>query len=174
MNRHSTLSAARLKAEMQPPLHAANQPDVGEAPRQANRSSSAVSPFPPSNVAADLTLRAGPNGEAAATDLPNLPAWANTDEAIRLLKLILAEQPERSRITTVTADGAAASFGYRGKAANQLRQLYDRFFLERLDWVAQCEFRSREWVNRRNSLIAYDKRHGPDALIERLMVEVRS
>jgi hypothetical protein len=160
-------SAAASIAATQPPLQRGPSPVRREAGGQASNSTGATGCSPsPSSIrdAADAPFR---------VTISELPEWARNDEARSLLERILADRPDRSKPLTETACGGTASYGFRGRPMTLLRQLYDGFFVERMNWVGQCEFQSRDWHKRRDSLIDYDRRHGPDALVARLMREAR-
>jgi hypothetical protein len=99
--------------------------------------------------------------------LPNLPAWANNDEGRRILARIVAARPAKHII-----DNGCSAFGgeeYRGRAVNDLRQLFDVFYLDRIDWAHRAGFDTLEYHKRRAAVLAYAKDHGPDALIERVL-----
>lgn len=122
--------------------------------------------LPPSGIACapnEARRRASP------LDGIELPLWAHLLEARELLERVIIEQPERTKPLTQLATGQTASFGYRGNAATALRTLYAAFEADRLDWVAEAPFQSDQWHKRRNALIAYERDHGPDALIERAL-----
>jgi hypothetical protein len=104
----------------------------------------------------------------AAANLSALPEWARCKEATALLWRIAMERPARSRVIAETMTGPGA-YGYAGKAANQLRQLYDRYFMERMEWCAKAGHGTPTYWTRRTALLAYDAMHGPDALIARVL-----
>jgi hypothetical protein len=116
---------------------------------------------PPIGASADCPQHAGERDAPASF---SLPAWADNDEARALLRRIAMERPDRSRVISDTMSGPGA-FGYSGKAANQLRQLYDRFFMERIEWCAKAGHGTPLYHRRRTAVLAYDALHGPDALI---------
>jgi hypothetical protein len=111
----------------------------------------------------------GARRHVSILDSIDLPLWANILEARELLERIIVEQPERTKPLTQLATGQTASFGYRGKAANALRTLYAAFEADRLDWLAEVPFNSEQWHKRRNAIIAYERAHGADALISRVL-----
>lgn len=98
-----------------------------------------------------------------------LPDWARSPEAISLIDRILADRPDRSKPLTSLATGATASFGFRGRPMAQLRQLYDPYFMDRMARCSAAGHGTQAYLRERDSLIAYDRLNGPDALIERLM-----
>lgn len=99
----------------------------------------------------------------------DLPAWAQNDEARALLATIIAEQPERDRPLTQLATGQTASFGFAGKAANRLRQLFDPFLLDRMHWAQSAGFGTDLYWKRRKAVLDYADRCGPDQLIARML-----
>lgn len=111
----------------------------------------------------------GAQVEARAPINLDLPAWANTDEARALLAQIIAEQPERDRPLTQLATGQTASFGFAGKAANRLRQLFDPFIIERMHWAQSAGFGTDLYWKRRKAVLDYADRCGPDQLIARVL-----
>lgn len=107
-------------------------------------------------------------GRAGAPSSPTLPAWADNEEARALLAVIAAQRPDRTRQISQTMCGTAA-YGFAGKASNQLRQIYDRFFMERIDWCSSAGFGTPLYHKRRTAVLAYDAQHGPDALIAKVL-----
>lgn len=105
----------------------------------------------------------------AAANLSDLPYWARNAEARQLLDRIAEQRPDRTKALTETMTGATASFGYRGKEAARLRQMFEAFESERMDWLAEAPFPSKQWDNRRQAIIDYGKAHGPDALIAQVL-----
>jgi hypothetical protein len=105
----------------------------------------------------------------APANLPDLPCWARNDEARALLAKIAEARPDRTKPLTESATGATASFGYRGRVAARLRELYEAFESERMDWLAECPFPSRQWDNRRQAIIDYGKAHSADVLIAQVL-----
>lgn len=96
----------------------------------------------------------------------NLPAWAQSDEARALLEQIIAEQPERSRVLT-----DPVTFGFAGRAANRLRQIFDPFLMERMAWSYRAGFDTPLFWKRRAAVLSYIDTHGPDALIARVLAQ---
>ena len=153
-------SAASQQLHELPP--SGTVPGAEEARRQATPSIGADKP----------SLLANPSNLTGAAGAPNrskLPAWAQNDEARALLATIIAEQPERDRPLTQLATGQTASFGYRGKAANRLRQLFDPFLMERMAWSYKAGFDTPLFRKRRAAVLRYADDHGPDALIARVL-----
>ena len=105
----------------------------------------------------------------AAANLSDLPCWARNDEARALLARIAEAQPDRTKPLTETMTGATASFGYRGKEAARLRQMFDPFIMERIGWAYQAGFDTPLFHKRRAAVFAYIDVNGPDALITRVL-----
>ncbi len=102
-------------------------------------------------------------------NLPDLPSWAQSDEARAILARIASNRPDRTKQLTETMTGDAGSFGYHGRDANRLRQLFDPFMVARMDWVGELPLGSPERDKRRSAVLAYIDAHGPDALIARVL-----
>lgn len=153
---------------------AVNQPPMGAAadcPHSAADRGAAANFFAGNHPL--LANTTGPNGAAGtpanrSTVLINLPHWANNDEAKALLERIVVDRPKRTSVVTETMSGPG-SFGYAGKAANRLRQLFDPFIIDRMDWAYRAGFDTPLFHKRRASVISYADRHGPDALIARVL-----
>lgn len=94
------------------------------------------------------------------------PEWCN-DEARRLIRRIVRNRPEQ---TKPLYEGMAI-YGFRGPHMNQLRQIYDGYFLARMDECSRLGHGSADYHVKRAALLAYDREHGPDALIERLLTD---
>jgi hypothetical protein len=124
---------------------------------------------PPMGAAAVRSQPVADRGVARANLFADLPAWAQSDEAVALLETIAAERPERTKPLTELATGATASFGYCGKAANQLRQLFDPFIMDRIGWAHKAGFDTPLFHKRRAAVFAYIDVNGPDALICRVL-----
>lgn len=112
-----------------------------------------------------------PHTTSDGGELVDLPLWARSDEARALLATIIAEQPERDRALTQLATGQTASFGFAGRAANRLRQLFDPFLMERMAWSYKAGFDTPLFRKRRAAVLRYADDHGPDNLIARVLRE---
>lgn len=121
----------------------------------------------PDAAAAVAPQCAGDGGAPAI--LSDLPCWANNDEARALLARIVEQRPDRTKPLTETMTGGTGSFGYRGRDANRLRQLFDPFIMERIAWAYKAGFDTPLFHKRRNSVFAYMDNHGPDALIQQVL-----
>lgn len=102
-------------------------------------------------------------GQGAA---PDLPEWARTLEARRLLRAIVLERPEVRYF-----DNGESQWGgkeYKGRNAADLRRLFSPYE-SRL--IAECQWSAPDYEARREAIIAFIDRDGPDALIERLLAK---
>jgi hypothetical protein len=120
-----------------------------------------VSPVPVAQPAG------GPVAAPSFGSPANLPAWLD-EEARELLAKIVANAPEQSRPLTQTFCGIA-TYGFAGKDAQRLREIYDRHYTAMLDFVGAVPFGTPAYRARRDALIAYDKRNCADAVIERAL-----
>ena len=147
------------------------RPHIGAAdhaplPRSTGSASALIAPNHSKIDASAVKAACGPTGGAGASNAATLPKWAKPHAS--LIADIIAEQPERNKVTTETCMGPA-SYGYRGRNAARLRMIYAATFTDMLTWVGAVEHDSAEYHQRRNALIAFDKANNADAVIARGM-----
>jgi hypothetical protein len=104
---------------------------------------------------------------AAGAPSRGTPSWLDA-EARALLASIVANAPEQSRPLTQTFCGIA-SYGFAGKEASRLREIYGAHYSLMLDFVGAVPFGTPAYHARRDALIAYDNRWNADAVIERAL-----
>ncbi len=125
----------------------------------AHHNTAATSPLRGSSPVASVAKRqAGPSID--------LPLWAQPHRA--LIAAIIAEQPERTKVTTETCMGPA-SYGYRGRNAALLREVYALTFDRMLRHVGAAEFDSPQYHKRRDALLAFDRANNADAVISQVI-----
>ena len=121
------------------------------------------------SVAASSPVATPPLAECEATRPASpLPSWCNTLEARQLLRLIAAERPERTKVLTAMFDGTPVDWGYRGKAAAQLRAIWTA---THFDMMQACPMRRDEpgYEAARDGLIRFEREFGCEAVIARCL-----
>lgn len=128
------------------------------------------------SVAASSPVATTSKGAVKARPLANLPSWCSTLEARQLLKIIATERPERTKVLTEQGGGFPADFGYRGKAAAQLRAIWTATLWDMMQACPQPGPRDARgmradeaYVEARDGLIRFEREHGCEAVIARLL-----
>jgi hypothetical protein len=128
--------------------------------------------------------RAANDGETVSIDLtpaltgPRLPSWCATAQGRSLITAIMAEQPTRR---TDDAMGFKTT-RYNGRNATQLRNLFDQTYQAMIAWVDEARVPTApgrpmkpadaaRYEQRRDAVIAWAEKFGPDALIARVLGE---
>lgn len=105
----------------------------------------------------------------------NLPIWAQTNEAKRLLTSIAKNPPKFQVYEELSAFGPRL---YTGTRADQLRAIFDPLYATLQDWVSAARTEKRPGRpqpaihgERHDAVARYLREFGPDAVIDKVLAQ---